>query len=179
MAASSSIIDPEQLQAAQALLLRDLGLARMTQVIPQPVPAAGTEVSITVPGDSRWTVQLVSLRLVTSAVVANRAIVFRFDDPANRLASVGVVQNQIASQTIDYTVFGGPNGRVSDIANGYQFVSFVLPILQPGWRFRTVTSGLDVGDQFSQISITVIDLNEWAINWFTQSMLERLAQVSD
>lgn len=111
-------------------------------------PAANTEVSETVPTNARWRLVGVDLTLVADANVANRDIALVFDDGANIFTRVAVVQAVTAGQTAILSF-----GR--NVQRGVGSVNIVLnaPLpdlqLQGGFRFRTVTSNRQVGDDYS------------------------------
>jgi hypothetical protein len=117
-------------------------------------PAAGSEVSVTVPAGEQWELEAVRLQLVTSAVVATRRVVLVIDDGAgNILAEIATGFGQTATLTTDYTYthtgYETTGTRFSNIQQG-------LPrmLLAAGYRIITVTDGLDPGDNYAPPIIT-------------------------
>jgi hypothetical protein len=120
-------------------------------------PAAGAELSDTVPTGARWELIAIVATLTTSAVVANRTPVLLLDDGANVVWRVGSAQTQAASTTESYS-FGQGTARSGTNPSA---VVDILPnrgALLAGWRIRTLTAGIDVGDQYSAIRYWV---REW------------------
>jgi hypothetical protein len=114
-------------------------------------PAAGADWTFT-PAQTSWqAVHSVSFRLVTSAVVVTRQVSLLLFDP---IVAVWVVQaqaTQLATQTRDYcfAAWGvAPASRATEIQG------FLPPGgLGKNMTMNSTTSGLDVGDQFSNIRI--------------------------
>lgn len=111
-------------------------------------PAAGAEASVTVPAGETWELESVRVTLVASAVVANRRVRLVIDDGVNILAEIVAGLDQTATQTITY----------SYTADGYETVATRSGILQQGiprmllgagYRIRTITAAIDVGDNYS------------------------------
>lgn len=131
---------------------------------PQQSPAAGHDLSfIPSTGDS---FQLLTLRakLVTSAVVANRFPHFQIVNPSGQvLHEVVSVAAQAASATVTYDLCGRngaafQGGAVSDTVS-----SLALPdVWWPAdCTIRTVTTAIDVADQWSAIYWTALIGDEW------------------
>lgn len=110
-------------------------------------PAAGAEISETMPTNTRR--ELIALRfsLVTSVAVANRFPQLILDDGANELTRIVVSAAEPASQT-NFHSYG----------QGYPVVTqqtgFLLPLpvnirLGSGYRIRTNTISLQAADQYS------------------------------
>lgn len=121
-------------------------------------PAAGAEISETVPAGARWELLSFRARLVTSAAVANRFARLTLDDGgAIEYDDEHVTATaQTATQT-DYYCWteGGP---IVVGQNGYHGSLPVNNRLGAGHRIKTVTSGIDVADQWSQVQYLV---REW------------------
>jgi hypothetical protein len=110
-------------------------------------PAAGAEMSETVPAGVRWRFVSLKVALVTSAVVANRTTSFIFDDGTNSLLQIynGIAVAASAAQT--YNV--GDFGTFGSIAGTFSLVSAPATLILPaGARIRTTTNNLDVGDNY-------------------------------
>jgi hypothetical protein len=120
-------------------------------------PAAGAEISETVPTGARW--RFISLRatLGTDATVANRAPVLTFDDGATAYAGAAGNFNQAASLSFVYH-FGavGVNHVQTSVAAMVSTPgNLVLPA---GHRIRTITGGIQVTDDWSAPQLLV---EEW------------------
>lgn len=110
-------------------------------------PAAGVEVSETVPTGARWRLVSVEVTLVTDATVANRRIHLFVDDGTNVYFETHNNTAQTASTTIRHS-FGAGVGLV--VGDGVSAVA-PLPVallLGAGHRFRSSTSGIVAGDNF-------------------------------
>lgn len=122
-------------------------------------PAAGAEISETVPANVRWRPVAIEAVFVASAAVANRRISLRLDDGANEYYKVEASADVTAGQTRTFSMWAtfGPSA-----ANN---VTFYLPlpgnlILPAGHRIRTVTSNLDVGDDWAAPQMLI---EEWLV----------------
>jgi hypothetical protein len=110
-------------------------------------PAAGVEISETVPAGVRWRLHAFRLTFVTSAVVANRIPTLFIDDGSIRVFGAASAA-QPASQTLQY--YWASYGA-KDTATSQAALQLVLPtplILGPGYRIQTATTLLDVGDNY-------------------------------
>jgi hypothetical protein len=120
-------------------------------------PAAGAEISITVPNFRRWRVQSLFATFTTSAVVGSRYCNWLVDDGASVVFRVNDTQAVAASGAAYLTLspgWGAPAG-----GSGYHYIP--LPnhlVLAAGHRIRTSTTYLDAGDQYSSICPLV---EEW------------------
>lgn len=120
-------------------------------------PAAGVEISETVPTGARWRVSTLMATLVTSSDVANRRVRILVDDGTNEFFRYKVATDQTATQTIQY-IFA-PLGTES----GTAFSVAIVPIppnldLPAGARIRTNTSGLAAADDWGAPQLLV---EEW------------------
>lgn len=120
-------------------------------------PAAGVEISETVPAGVRWRLMAFSAQLVASAVVATRQPFLLIDDGTTTFFAVGSGGSNTASQTIRHG--WAPVGAT--FAAGSPGYMSVLPdtlVVGAGSRFRTQTSGLDPGDDWGAPQYVV---EEW------------------
>lgn len=121
-------------------------------------PGAGADVSETVPAGVRWELLSFRLQVLASATVANRFTRITFDDgtatPFAEAAANAVACT--ASQTCVYAFGAGqPNvtGQVIYVAG--------TPVgmrLSPGFRIKSITTGIQAGDQISGVQYLV---KEW------------------
>jgi len=120
-------------------------------------PAAGNEVSETVPTNARWRLKSLIATLVTDATVVTRVVRIVIDDGTNMLWRGSAAFDQTASWDI-YYVFADHTFRGDD--NQGQ-IHMPLPrdlLLFQGWRVRTVTANLQAGDNWAAPQLLV---EEW------------------
>ncbi len=120
-------------------------------------PAAGVEISETVPVNARW--RLISIRfiLVTSAAVANRQVDFLLDDGVTIYYRIFSSAVQTASVTLNYGA-SDQNFRGDDGGGNIQIVMPMAPVLFQGHRIRTATTALQAGDNWGAPQLYV---EEW------------------
>ena len=121
-------------------------------------PAAGAEISETVPTGARWQVLTFRYQNVTSATVANRQSVLLFDDGANNLGYFGGEALQAASSTYLYSYAAGFAPIVGAPTNGLGRGLPSSVFLPAGARIRTQTVSIQAGDQYSLVQYLV---REW------------------
>jgi hypothetical protein len=120
-------------------------------------PAAGSEISETVPTNAYWRIQSILFNFVSDATVINRHVRLVFDDGTNNMLSVEPNATQAAS--LNYYYNYGHGLPYKAVLSGYPVNP--LPddlILAPGWRFRTTTSFIQAGDDYGAPNFTV---EEW------------------
>jgi len=111
-------------------------------------PGAGAEISETVPAGALWRLKAFTFRLTASAAVANRIPHLIIDDGANVLIDSPITTALTAGQT-GRIVTGDDAFNVAAI-DGTQWVQMVDGLrLLPGYRIRTLTTGLQAGDQYT------------------------------
>jgi hypothetical protein len=120
-------------------------------------PGAGAEWSFTVPGSIRQKVRGAHFTFTTSAVVATRDVTVVVDDGANVLGRFPASITQIASLANEYTVSAAPYSPATLATVGMIPFPPDMVMLQ-GWRIRTQTGALDVGDAYTNIRI---NLEQW------------------
>lgn len=141
-----------------ATLLSMLDGAGQLRSITGATPAAGAEISETVPTGARWELLTFFYRLVTAVAAANRTPNLLLDDGANTVFQIASNAAQTASLTEQYSYFQGVNRAGLDVSSTVQ-----LPIptgnrLGAGFRIRTLTPALQAADQFSIVQYLV---REW------------------
>jgi hypothetical protein len=124
-------------------------------------PAAGAEISETVPTGARWRLRGFTATLVSSAVAATRRVSLVVDDGANINIAVQATDAQITALT---RLYSGPNAGSYVVA---QTSTIGLPFsdrieLLAGARIRTITQNLDVGDDWSAPQLLVEERIEGA-----------------
>jgi hypothetical protein len=121
-------------------------------------PGAGAEISETVPTGARWDLLAVQFTLTSSATVATRSVFLRLDDGTNDVFRADANFAHVAS-TVGVYNFG--QGLVTPLAAHIGGLLAGLPInirLGAAFRWRTLTSSIQVGDQYSAVQYLV---REW------------------
>lgn len=115
------------------------------------VPAAGAEITATVPTGKMWVLMGFKATLTTSATVNNRVPTLIFDDGTNEFLRLVGRTNIPASQTVK--ILGETFDVLpSDVANSLEY--YVIPLdleLSPGFRITTSTTNLDTTDAYTAI----------------------------
>lgn len=118
-------------------------------------PAAGANYSVSNTGLGPWRILSLAFQLVTSAVVANRALSLEVDDGTDTFLRLPAGAVQAASLTVRY---GAADGLTGATAVG-SVTTVALPnggaFLEQGWRLRTVIDNLDASDQLSKLRLFV------------------------
>jgi len=128
------------------------------RVITGTDPAPGWHFSETVPAGVRWRLLSCAATLVTSATVGDRYVQLYMDDGSNLWFRGNTLVVQPANYIGNYTWAVGVAARAGPAAG---WVQDALPdriTLAAGWRFRTYTMGLDVGDNWGA---PVYYVEEW------------------
>jgi hypothetical protein len=128
-------------------------------------PAAGAEVTVSVPANARWRVFGLFYQLVTSSQVGNRNISLVLDDGSvvlYRVQAGGTTRlSQAASLTQQYLGVPGYAIQETAVDNGSGDIRIPLPsqiLLPAGFRIRTVTAQIQTADQWTPSSLWV---EEW------------------
>jgi hypothetical protein len=118
-------------------------------------PAAGAEIDITPNEAAIWVVKHLIFTFTASAAVANRQVLLRADAGGTPFYAAPSTVVQAAASADTY--IGYPQAVHAAAALG--IVLLPLPseglVLEQGWHLRTVTSGLDVADQYTAVSAIV------------------------
>jgi hypothetical protein len=120
-------------------------------------PAAGAEISLTVPTNVRYRLIFARFSLVTDATVADRRVHVQVDDGNTLLLELAAADVQAAGLTRNY------NCAIDGFARAAQGSEIFLPLpadllLFQAWRFRTLTTNLQAGDNFSVVRLIT---EEW------------------
>jgi len=119
-------------------------------------PAAGAEISETVPARRRWIVRSIFLSLATDVTVAVRRIRLIIDDGTNTLLEFHLATTQTASLTYYYSFC---NIAAQETLVGSRcFAPLPIFSLPAGSRIYTVTSDIKAGDNFGAPQLLV---EEW------------------
>lgn len=120
-------------------------------------PAAGAEISITVPAGAVWRVLGLRFELVTDATAADRQVDLLIDDGANTLLRIEPPAVQAASLTRGYNC--GPGLPARTVLTSQFLMPLPVDTLLAGeWRIRTVTANLQAADNFGAVYLWV---EEW------------------
>lgn len=120
-------------------------------------PAAGVEVSETVPTGARWRFVSADVTLVSDATVANRTVRFVFDDGTTVYFKCAYATAQTATQTLEYVLAAGGSDYGTRAAVQMTSAS-VGSYLLAGHRIRTVSNNLQAGDNYGAPQLNV---EEW------------------
>ena len=121
-------------------------------------PAAGAEISETVPTGARWRLRAMAFSLVTAVAVANRLATIVVNDGANDKFYMPSPITQTASQTIYYNMLPGAAWFAPVGGNSVTYPAPVEIILPAGWKIGTASGGLQAADDYSAPQLTV---EEW------------------
>jgi hypothetical protein len=110
-------------------------------------PAAGVEISETVPTGVRWRVISFTATLVTDATVANRIPRLQVDDGANVVATVTSTVGQTASVTAAWS-WADWGAIPTSLTNANMQPLPANLWLPPGYRIRTLTAAIVAGDNW-------------------------------
>lgn len=120
-------------------------------------PAAGVEITESVPTGARWRVETMNFVLVTSAAGSPRFLLVIADDGALITLQHRASQSHPISTSANYTVSASGYASLVTANN----IPVAIPpdlLLFGGYRLRTATSGLDSGDNFGAPQFLV---EEW------------------
>jgi len=120
-------------------------------------PAAGAEISETVPTGARWRVLSARLTLTTDATVVNRMAMLRITDGATVIAETQAPQVQVASLTYTYNFLrlGADRVLVQIGQIPIRMHDFILPA---GYTIQTTTANLQAADDWAA---PVLHVEEW------------------
>jgi hypothetical protein len=119
-----------------------------THTVQVAAPGAGNELVLTVPANAVYNVKAAMIPLVTSSAVANRNVEIVEDDGTNIFFKSPANTVQTASLNWRYNVEQDTQRQGNN--NGDLGLSIPLENrLLPGYRLRTITSNMDVGDAYS------------------------------
>jgi hypothetical protein len=120
-------------------------------------PAAGVEITETVPTGARWKLRSFRARLVTSATVAGRRPLLIIDDGASSIVQFDPPESQAASEDFGW-VTGPGMQRLGSTFDTKQWGMPVEIMLLAGWRIRTSTGDMQAADNWSAPQLSI---EEW------------------
>lgn len=124
-------------------------------------PAAGANISETVPTGARWRLLSVLLRFVTEATAGNRDVTLVIDDGANVIANISSGFTHAASLTYDYS-FAGEGSRYNGTVSNFIVVPLPRLTLLAGYRIRSATGGIQPLDDYGAPQLLVEEWQEGA-----------------
>lgn len=113
-----------------------------------PDPAAGTEVLLTCPAAEVWEILSMTLRLTASIVAGNRSVEIVADDGNEEIWRWYIGRDVAASADVRFTGIPGIFPAAGGAGPEQQGTWMPSMVMFPGWRLRTVTQALDVGDEW-------------------------------
>lgn len=127
------------------------------KVVPVNNPAAGADIAVPMTGIGAWLILSVAFQLVTSAAAGNRLVSLTVDDGTTVYGRYPASAIQATNTTFLYTAFAGSSGTPA--AGNAIPVSFpdTGAWLPAGSTLRTLTQTKDAADQYSAISLYVIE----------------------
>lgn len=118
----------------------------------QPNPAAGADLSFTVPIGVLWNVVSITALFTASAGVANRTVNFQVKDQNGKLAYQYAIGTALtAGQTCTYTFSEDVVTPTSSANGGVVLEPLPSTWFPSDWSFGTVTTNIQTGDQWSVV----------------------------
>ncbi|HEU5219174.1 MAG TPA: hypothetical protein VFU23_10975 [Gemmatimonadales bacterium] len=137
------------------------------RVVSFQTPAAGAEMNLTALGLGTWRLLSLLFTFTASAVVAVRQLSLAIDDGTTTVWRGTTANTQAANSSNVYELL--PQAIPTALING--LVLMAMPpeglILPRGWRLRSTTLLIDVGDQYSAISAYVEELPDGPYDRYT------------
>jgi hypothetical protein len=118
-------------------------------------PAAGAEISVTVPARTIYKLVGARVALVTDATVSNRTVQLTVDDGTTVFNLFPSPSTQAASLTYNYNFTAGANNAT--VLNNNVVVGIGQDLLLPStYRIRTLTNNIQAGDNFGIMTLFVL-----------------------
>jgi len=161
--------------------LRELGLnellrLRLVRDYAIPSPAAGAEWSATPPAGTLWELLAVRHLLVTSAVVANRGSTLTLTVPGGTPIFQSTIGSNLAASLSAVMTWSAGYGAIANLAGFFSTLPTPPLVIPNNYTLRTATSGLDAGDQYSSIEITVREWSTGAVYWGVDQIVTQARQ---
>lgn len=153
---------------AHALRMHDQALLVKPRLVAVTSPSAGADWTVNVPGGVGWVLIAASAKLAASAVVANRNPTLQLSDGSSSVRVVETPASTAASVATVYSWARGGGAATTVGATGGASAGLPHLPLFGGLSLSTVTGNLDVGDQWSQIVLYVIETRERTLNELAQ-----------
>ena len=136
---------------------KDTEIYNITSTKTITVPAAGAEISYTVPAGKFWKLVAFKALLTTSSAVANRVPTLIFTDGTNEIYRNIGRTNIPGSQAVKLQAAQFPV-LPADVANSLEY--YVIPynfVLGPGYVISTSTVAIDTADAYTAIFAIVYE----------------------
>lgn len=130
------------------------------RVIPVASPAAGLNFSVTCPGGALWYPESIVFHFTASAVVATRAVSLQVADADNNIIGIVTSALTVPATNIGFFSFTRTCAALSAGANNRSVSPIPMRFLLGGWTLGTNVSQIDVGDTFTTIFVTVLEVEE-------------------
>jgi len=119
------------------------------------VPAVGEEVNDEVPVNQVWEIYSIKINLIADSNVADRTVTLVINAQGGGIIRRAPATTQQADEEQNYNyICGGTTAVIT--ANTEQEISLPTPIiLPPGANIATVTTNIQVGDQFDATSYSI------------------------
>jgi hypothetical protein len=127
---------------------------RYRRVVTIPAPAAGADWSLVVPAGSVYSLISAYAELTTSATAANRGVRLQLGTGDLTYLDLAPQAVQAASLT---TRYAWVQGMASYSADNGQVLGLPRLDLEPGWSIGTQTDLIDGADQWSAVSLLVLE----------------------
>ena len=118
-------------------------------------PAAGSEISETVPTGARWNVKGMRAQLTTDATAGNRFPEWQYVDGGTILVAAIPSTVQATGSTKEYVMFHGAAPAAAPLGQALVFAIPEVFWLPAGFIIRTVTSNFAAGDNWTAPALSV------------------------
>lgn len=127
-------------------------------------PAAGAEFSVTVPAGAFWVFHALRVNFVADANPATRQVRIIFDDGTNEVLTIAQ-SSAITAGVTGWISAGAFADRGAQVLTGSGATLYHIPVppalpLGPGYRIRSSTDAIQVGDDFGAPRLLV---EQWAV----------------
>lgn len=128
------------------------------RIFPVAAPAAGAEISFTVPGDKIWLLQAVNTSLVASATAATRIPQLGIGDGTRSGLLLAATAGITANQTIR---LAWSNTGAAATGTAVFLQALLQPELWiwPGWAIATTTVAIQAGDQYGASVVFIYEFD--------------------
>lgn len=128
------------------------------KVITGADPAAGVEISETVPAGRAWELLAVRFTLVTSATAATRQVQLVLqNDSSVEFLRIAANVTQIASLTNSYNFAAGLGYERSALVQSHMVTGLPRLVLPGGYKITTVTASVQAGDNYGAPLLYVVE----------------------
>lgn len=151
------VTDAESIAWPQGTIESSISNTGLIRSITGTNPAAGVEISETVPTGARWLLYGFRATFVTDATATTRTINLIIDDGTTTLIRLLANGTQTASITRTYNAIGGITAPAASGTDGFIPLPYPYP-LSAGFRIATITALIQAGDNWGAPQLLV---EEW------------------